>query len=127
MSGIAAAGSANLVPRDANGPHFARGADGRFAVAGEARPDWPVLGLSWLGAQAYARWQTERARAEGLPFKFALPTFGEWKVAGHGSNRRHYPFGTRVRPKWVKSNYSRPVTDSEPGLRYPIDESIFGA
>jgi formylglycine-generating enzyme required for sulfatase activity len=96
-------------------------------VAGEIQADWPVLGVSWLDAEEYARWRTEEARAQGVPFEFALPTFDEWKVAGHGADGRIYVFGMRFRPKWVKSNYSRPEPDPEPVLRYPVDESIFGA
>jgi serine/threonine-protein kinase len=124
---IAASPEAIRVPRAERTPLWPRSATGEYVLGTGWAADWPVLAISWHDAQAFARWRTDRAAAAGSPFVFALPTFDEWKCAGHGADGRDFVFGWVFRPKWVKSNYSRPRTGPEPVLRFPIDESVFGA
>jgi hypothetical protein len=116
-----------LVPRSyENTPRFTRGPDGHFSLAAHWRSDWPVLGVSWNDATAYARWRTDRARHEGRKETYALPSYGQWQTAGTVRGRE-YPFGNQFRPRWVKSCYARPKATPEPGRRFPVDESPCGA
>jgi formylglycine-generating enzyme required for sulfatase activity len=116
-----------LFPRDGanrlEGGFWERGPDGRFAL-GDWPADWPVLGVSWHDAQAYAAWRTKHAPA-GVTYR--LPTLAEWDRTGcGGSTNRSYPWGNRFRPKWTKSCYAQRTAVPEPVLRYPIDESVHG-
>jgi predicted Ser/Thr protein kinase len=124
---IAASSSSILVPRDEQGPLWPRSATGEYQLGRNWAADWPVLAVSWHDAEAYARWRSERARASGSTFVFALPRFDEWKTAGHGADGRDFVFGWAFRPKWMKSNYARPRATPESVLRFPVDESVFGA
>jgi formylglycine-generating enzyme required for sulfatase activity len=101
---------------------WARASDGRFEIpAAEFGADFPVLGVSFGDAKAYAAW---RARRDGRAY--ALPTRDEWVYAGVGFSDRRYPFGDTFSPRWVKSCFSRPQAYPEAVMSYPVDESAFG-
>ena len=108
-------------PRDAanarDGGHWNRGEDGRFRIAADWDSQWPVIGISWHDAAAYARW-----RGPG----FSLPTFAHWKAACGAPRLTKYVFGHVFRPGWAKSCFSRPEASPEPVLSYPVDESPLG-
>jgi hypothetical protein len=113
-----------LYPRHVGSPdQFWKRTETGYVLAGDWRHDWPVLGVSWNDATAYAAWRTERARRNGERIEYSLPNLYEWNVAGGGIE---YPFGTRFRAKWAKSCFSRPQAMPEPVLRFPIDESPLG-
>jgi predicted Ser/Thr protein kinase len=113
-----------LVPRGpqsvATGGDWPLGEDG-YRLPADWSPDWPVIGVSFRDAQAYARWRSLR---DGRVY--ALPTRHEWTFAAGAYLGRPFVFGRVWRPKWVNSCYSRPHPAPEPVLSYPVDESAFG-
>jgi formylglycine-generating enzyme required for sulfatase activity len=56
-----------------------------------ARPDQPVVGVSWFDAQAFVSWLSEKS---GLPY--CLPSEALWEWAARGSDGRHYPWGKKA-------------------------------
>jgi len=50
-------------------------------------PQWPVMGISWNDAVAYASW----AARDGTPWR--LPTEVEWEKLARGGDGRLYPWG----------------------------------
>jgi formylglycine-generating enzyme required for sulfatase activity len=119
-----------LVPRNRGhlrDGHWTRGEDGRFRIAEGWTPDWPILGVSHADAAAYAAWRTARERPLGGAGAYGLPDLDEWLCAGAGYyGTRYYVFGNEIRPKWIKSCFSRRRAGPEPGLRFARDESLFG-
>ncbi|MCP3920843.1 MAG: SUMF1/EgtB/PvdO family nonheme iron enzyme [bacterium] len=109
---------------------WARSSDGRFRLPDGAGGDFPVLGISWLDAQAYVRWRNERSEADDVRqrgFRYALPTRIEWAIAAYGGDSREFAFGQSFSPKWVKSRFARTEPRPESVLSFPIDESPYGA
>ena len=99
---------------------------GRLIPDPEWLPEWPILGVSWDDAMAYAAWRTERAHAAGEPFTFSLPTGVDQQAAWGQVRQKVFPFGWTFRPAWVSSNYSTPKPAPERVLSYPVDESVLG-
>jgi serine/threonine-protein kinase len=52
-------------------------------------PNFPVGGISWNDAMAYAEWRSGR---DGR--RYRLATNDEWQRAGRGADGRRYPWGT---------------------------------
>ncbi len=101
--------------------------DGSFELPDDWGADWPVLGLSWDDASAYARWRTRRAEDRGEGLIYSLPTRDEFEVAALGGSKWPFVYGMRHRAKWSRSCYARPSAHPGPVLEFPVDESIFGA
>ncbi len=121
LNALPAAERSTRVPRHGRDRWAAR-ADGSFAVPDDWHPDWPVIGVSYDDAVEYAAW---RGRRDGRTY--ALPTRAEWVRAADGDMKRAYTWGNVFRPKWLKSCFARPSASPEPVMRYPIDESPYGA
>ncbi|MCP3914247.1 MAG: protein kinase [bacterium] len=103
---------------------WVRGADGRYALRSDWRGDWPVLGVSWNDAQAYAAWFDERHGTDEM--EFGLPNREEFAFAARLGSQRLYPWGNRYRAKWARTCFAHPTARPGPVMRYPVDRSIAG-
>ncbi|HET6203666.1 MAG TPA: protein kinase [Planctomycetota bacterium] len=88
---------------------------------------YPVGGISFSDAEAYARWKTVRSGERGGSLEYALPTEEQWEKAARGADGRFFPFGDSFGQKWMKSRYTRRGrAGSNLTLSYPVDESPYG-
>ncbi len=123
------------VPRSESGPDLSGGqfwerpAGGAPYVVPDAdrhgdawHPDWPVNGVSWLDAVAYAAWRSKR---DGRPVR--LPAEREWEKAARGVDGRIFPWGDGFDPTLCRMRRSRPGRpQAEPVGAYPTDCSPYG-
>ncbi|GEM_PF-570673 len=84
--------------------------------------DWPVMGISWEDAVAFAAWRRKR---EG--FAYRLPTAVEWEKAARGVDARLYPWGHGSDDSFCNNNRAFPDGIHPAGVRaMPADESPYG-
>jgi len=72
----------------------------------DQQPDFPVVGVSWLQAQAFCKWLTGKERAAGVigpRDEYRLPTDAEWTAAA-GSGP--YPWGHDWPPPPKSGNFA---------------------
>jgi serine/threonine-protein kinase len=117
------------VGRTSGGQYLARPAPGEpYRVPDRDRDgdawdeDWPVLGVHWYDAVAYAAWAAART---GLPLR--LPTMLEREKAARGVDGRAYPWGDRFDATLAKVRISRPGrARPEPVGAFATDISVYG-
>src|SRR5438093_7879599 len=68
-----------------------------------ARPDLPVVGVSWIDAVAYCDW---RSQLDGREVR--LPTEAEWEFAARGLQQALFPWGD-VMPEWMPNGGRGPL------------------
>jgi formylglycine-generating enzyme required for sulfatase activity len=73
--------------------------DERFGIA---RPNHPVVGISWYEATAFCRWLTQYLN-DG--FEYCLPSEAEWEYAARGTTRRTYAWGDEE-PDGERANFN---------------------
>ncbi len=85
-------------------------------------PAWPVFGISWADAAAFAAWH---ASVTGQPWRLLPEQW--WEKAARGVDRRAYPWGDRFDASLCKMKESRAgAPRPEPVAAFPGDVSIYG-
>ncbi len=100
--------------------------EGRFVVSDDLDASYPVFGVSWHAAMAYAAWRTRVSGLEERGLVLDLATRAEWLLAFAGGLPRRFPFGDVLNPKWIKCRFSRSYFRPESVMSFPIDESPYG-
>jgi formylglycine-generating enzyme required for sulfatase activity/energy-coupling factor transporter ATP-binding protein EcfA2 len=83
-------------------------------------PNFPVVGISWFEAEAYANWLSERTG-----HLYRLPTEAEWEKSARGTKGFKYPWGKRVENTLCNSGESGLHRTSPVGI-FPKGKSPYG-
>jgi len=77
--------------------------DERFGIA---RPNHPVVGVSWYEAVAFCRWLSQHREYNPDGYVYLLPSEAEWEYAARRATRRAYPWGN-AEPDAERANFNR--------------------
>jgi formylglycine-generating enzyme required for sulfatase activity len=73
---------------------------------GIARPNHPVVGISWYEAVAFCRWLTQHQGYNPDGYVYLLPSEAEWEYAARRATRRTYPWGDEE-PDGERANFQQ--------------------
>jgi len=82
--------------------------------------NFPVVGISWYEAEAYANWLSERTG-----YRYRLPTEAEWEKAARGSDGFKYPWGEDF-DKNLCNSYVSGLNRTSPVGIFPKGKSHYG-
>jgi len=83
-------------------------------------PNFPVVGVSWYEAAAYARWLSKKTGKI-----HSLPTEAQWEKAARGTDGRVYPWGNEF-DKNLCNNRELGLRRTSPVGIFPGDKSPYG-
>ncbi len=83
-------------------------------------PNFPVVGISWFEAEAYANWLSQKTGK-----RFHLPTEAEWEKAARGTDGRVYPWGNTF-DKNLCNSWECGLHRTSPVGMFPEGESCYG-
>ncbi|MFN3199807.1 MAG: SUMF1/EgtB/PvdO family nonheme iron enzyme [Bradymonadia bacterium] len=85
-------------------------------------PDWPVLNVNVVDAEAYCAWRTARTG-----WTHRLPTESEWEKAARGTDGRVFPWGDHFDPTFccIRGSAEGPPTPQPVG-KFASDISPYG-
>jgi formylglycine-generating enzyme required for sulfatase activity/energy-coupling factor transporter ATP-binding protein EcfA2 len=83
-------------------------------------PNFPVVGVSWYEAAAYAMWLSQTMKVT-----YTLPTEAQWEKAARGSTGLVYPWGNKFDKKICNSGESGLGRTSPVGI-FPAGASPYG-
>jgi formylglycine-generating enzyme required for sulfatase activity len=86
--------------------------DERFGIA---RPNHPVVGISWYEAVAFCKWLWHTTGDD-----YCLPSEAEWEYAARRATRRTYPWGND-KPDTERANYDRTYNGTSAVGCFPAD------
>jgi formylglycine-generating enzyme required for sulfatase activity len=82
--------------------------------------NFPVVGVSWYEASAYAKWLSHKTGK-----KYRLPTEAEWEKAARGTDGRTYPWSEGIDKNKCNYNETRLRRTSPVGI-FPAGKSPYG-
>jgi serine/threonine-protein kinase len=114
-------------------PHVPRGTGPKYVVRNgptctvpDDRHGWPVFGISWEDALAYAQWLTQKAAERGEKAIYRLPSQKEWEKAARGVDGRWFPWGNRFEGRFAAVGPIARQRGPWPAGSFPTDASVYG-